>query len=194
MLQNTTSPHVRPRTPAARLRDLGDGANPAPAEDAIRQEACSSQPMTLRIQAMRGRCIGASSARALGSCHIGGRQCQTFWLGIDMIIDPAANVLPQVRTGGIRGYAVTAGKHPEAAPEIPTVDEAGVPGLHVSNWTGLFAPKGTSNAVIAKLNAALTASPVGPCVQQTLETLAALHKAQIKKWWPIIKAAGMRIE
>ena len=94
-------------------------------------------------------------------------------------------------------------------PDIPTSDEGGVPGLYMSGWFGFFAPKGTPKDVIAKLNAAMVEALADPAVrkrfaelgldvasreQQTPEGLAAFHKAEIDKWWPIIKAAGIKAE
>jgi tripartite-type tricarboxylate transporter receptor subunit TctC len=94
-------------------------------------------------------------------------------------------------------------------PGIPTADEGGVPGLHMSGWFGLFAPKGTPKDVIAKLNASMVQALAEPSVrarfselgldvasreQQTPEGLAAYHKAEIEKWWPIMKAAGIKAE
>jgi tripartite-type tricarboxylate transporter receptor subunit TctC len=128
---------------------------------------------------------------------------------IDMMIDPTINTLPQVRAGHIKVYAVTAKNRLAAAPDIPTVDEAGLPGFHVSNWTALFAPRGTPNAVVARLNAAIVDALADPAVrtrlaasgleifpreQQTPEALAAFHRAEIDKWWPIIKSAGIKVE
>ena len=128
---------------------------------------------------------------------------------IDMMIDPQTNALPLVRAGSVKAYAVTAKNRSAAAPDIPTVDEAGVPGLHVSNWTALFAPKDTPNAIIGKLNAAAVDALADPAVrkrladlglelfpreQQTPEALAAFHKAEIERWWPIIKAAGIKAD
>ena len=96
-----------------------------------------------------------------------------------------------------------------AAPEVPTIDEAGLPGLYASFWHGLWAPKGTPKAVIAKLHAALVETLADPAVQkrfadvgqgiwprdkQTPEALAAHHKSEIEKWSPIIKAAGIKAE
>jgi tripartite-type tricarboxylate transporter receptor subunit TctC len=126
---------------------------------------------------------------------------------VDMMIDPAANTLPQVRTDRIKALAVTAKRRLAAAPDIPTVDEAGLPGFYVENWQGFFAPKGTPMTVIAKLNAAVVDALADPAVraqltdlgqeifprdQQTPEALAAMHRAGIEKWWPIIKAAGIK--
>src|SRR3974390_1040149 len=96
-----------------------------------------------------------------------------------------------------------------AAPDIPTTDEAGVPGLHLSVWHALWAPKGTSPDVIAKLNAAVVASLADPVVrqrlaqigqdvpprdQQTPEFLYKFQKSEIEKWWPIIKGAGIKVD
>jgi tripartite-type tricarboxylate transporter receptor subunit TctC len=128
---------------------------------------------------------------------------------IDLAFGAASNVLQAVREGKIKAYAVTSNARWAAAPEIPTVDEAGLPGLHVSLWGGLWAPKGTSKAVIDKLNAAVVETLSDPTArerladlgeeipareQQTPEALAAHHKAEIEKWWPIIKAANIKAE
>jgi tripartite-type tricarboxylate transporter receptor subunit TctC len=128
---------------------------------------------------------------------------------IDMMIDPAANTLPQVRADRIKALAVTARRRLAAAPDIPTVDEAGLPGFYVENWQGFFAPKGTPATIIARLNAAVVEALADPAVrarlidlgqeifpreQQTPEALAAMHRAGIEKWWPIIKAAGIKAE
>jgi tripartite-type tricarboxylate transporter receptor subunit TctC len=128
---------------------------------------------------------------------------------IDMIIDDPTSSLPQVRAGKIKAFAVTARSRLASAPDIPTVDEAGLPGFYFSRWHALWAPKGTPKGVIAKLNAAVVAALADPVVhsrladlgqeifprdQQTPETLGAYHKAEIEKWWPIIKAAGITAE
>ena len=126
---------------------------------------------------------------------------------IDMMIDAVNNTLPQVRVGMINAYAVTAKNRLPSAPEIPTVDEAGLPGFHFSSWQAIFAPKGTPATVIAKLNAAVVETLADPEVrrrladlgqeifpreQQTPEALAALHQSEIERWWPIIKAANIK--
>jgi tripartite-type tricarboxylate transporter receptor subunit TctC len=126
---------------------------------------------------------------------------------IDFMIDTAANSLPQVRAGNVIAYAVTGKKHLAAAPDIPTVDEAGLPGLHALNWQALFAPKGTSADITTKLNSATLAAlsyanarqrladigqEIFPPDQQTPEALGAYQRAEIAKWWPIINAANLK--
>jgi tripartite-type tricarboxylate transporter receptor subunit TctC len=128
---------------------------------------------------------------------------------IDLVLPPPDIALPQVRAGKIKAYAVTAKNRLAAAPDIPTVDEAGLPGFYFSVWTAFWAPKGTPKDVIAKLNAAVVESLADPAVrsrfselgqevfpreQQTPEALAALHKAEVEKWWPILKAANIKGE
>jgi tripartite-type tricarboxylate transporter receptor subunit TctC len=128
---------------------------------------------------------------------------------IDLMIPQAIIALPHIKAGRIRAYAVTSKKRLDLAPDIPTADEAGVAGLYISSWHGLWAPKGTPKSVIAKLNAAVTDSLADPAVrqrladlgqeipppeQQTPEALGALQRAEIEKWWPIIKAAGIKGE
>jgi tripartite-type tricarboxylate transporter receptor subunit TctC len=127
---------------------------------------------------------------------------------IDMMVDQLSNSLPQVRGGKIKGFAITAKERSAAAPEIPTVDEAGLPGLHIAIWYGIWAPKGTPRDVIARLNAAVVAAladgptreklaalgmEIVPRERQGPEALGAHQKAEIDKWWPIIKAADIKV-
>ena len=128
---------------------------------------------------------------------------------IDMMIDNPATSLPQVRAGTIKAYATTAKARLAAAPDIPTADEAGLPEFTVSQWTALWAPKGTPKDIIAKLNEAVVESladknvlarladlgqSTPPRDQQTPESLGAYQRAEIEKWWPIIKAANIKAE
>ncbi len=127
---------------------------------------------------------------------------------IDMIVDQLSNSIPQVRAGRIKGYAITAKERSPAAPDIPTVDEAGLPGLHISIWYGIWAPKGTPKEVVAMLNRAVKDAladtdtrkrladlgmEIVPLERQGPEALGAHQKAEIEKWWPIIKAANIKL-
>jgi tripartite-type tricarboxylate transporter receptor subunit TctC len=126
---------------------------------------------------------------------------------IDIMFSFPANALPQVHAGTIKAYAVTSKTRLASAPEIPTVDDAGLPGFYYSAWHALFAPKGTPKAVVGRLNAAVMAALADPAVrerlinlgqeifppeQQTPEALAVFQRAEIEKRWPIIKAAGIK--
>ena len=128
---------------------------------------------------------------------------------LDMMMPQATLALPQARAGAIRAYAVMGRTRLAAGPEIPTVDEAGAPGLYLSTWSGIWAPKGTPKPIIAKLSAAAMdaladagvrerlgqlGQDIPPPDQQTPQALGALQRAEIEKWWPIIKAAGIKGE
>jgi tripartite-type tricarboxylate transporter receptor subunit TctC len=128
---------------------------------------------------------------------------------VDLMIDVPTSALPQVRAGAIKAFAVTAKQRLASAPDIPTVDEAGLTGFHASVWYALWAPKGTPQDVIARLNGAVVEALADPAVrarlaeigqeivpreQQTPAALAALQRAEIEKWWPIIKAANIKGE
>ncbi len=128
---------------------------------------------------------------------------------IDMIVDQLSNSINQVRAGTIRGYAVTDAKRAESASDIPTTDEAGLPGFHMTLWSGLWLPKGTPQDIVAKLNAAAVDALNDPAVRKQLENLGlqmppkdklspqALgdwQKAEIAKWWPVIKAANVKVD
>jgi tripartite-type tricarboxylate transporter receptor subunit TctC len=128
---------------------------------------------------------------------------------IDLSIDQAISALPYIRQGQLRAYAVADNKRLAAAPDIPTVDEAGAPGVYVIAWFGTWMPKGTPKDVIAKFSAAAMEALADPVVReklaglgqdipppelQTSAALGAFYKAEIDKWWPIIKEAGIRVE
>ena len=128
---------------------------------------------------------------------------------VDIMLTGPAIALPQLRAGTIKVYAVTAPERIAAAPEIPTTDEAGVPGFYFSAWSGLWVPHGTPREVVARLTGAVRAALLDGGVQQRLAMLAielppperlgpaplaAYQKAEIDKWWPIIKATGIKGE
>lgn len=126
---------------------------------------------------------------------------------LDVMLDTPAVSMPQIQGGNIKAYAVTAKSRIPVAPQIPTTDEAGLPGFYFSFWHAFWVPKGTPKEIVATLNNALTraladpatrerltkiAQEIFPADQQSPEALAAFHKAEIDKWWPIIKEAGIK--
>lgn len=128
---------------------------------------------------------------------------------IDIIIDQTSNSIAQVRAGTIRAYAVTDSKRVESASDVPSVDEAGLNGFHMTLWSGLWVPKNTPKDIVAKLNAAAVDAMSDPAVRKKFEdlglqmppkdklspdALGAWQKAEIGKWWPMIKAANVKVE
>ena len=128
---------------------------------------------------------------------------------IDLIVDQTSNSIGQVRAGNIRAYAITDSKRVESASDIPTVDEAGLPGFHMTLWSGLWVPKDTPKDVVARLNGAAVDALNDPAVRKQLENLGlqmppkdkltpealgAWQKAEIAKWWPMIKAANVKVD
>ena len=126
---------------------------------------------------------------------------------VDLLLVQGAVALPQVRAGTIKALVNLAPQRSPSMPDIPSADEAGVPGFYMLGWFGFFAPKGTPPEAIAKLNGAMVTALADPALrakfanfgldvasreQQTPQGFAAFHKAEIEKWWPIIKAAGIR--
>jgi len=121
----------------------------------------------------------------------------------------ASQTLPYLRDGTLKALAVMGETRWPAVPEIPTIDEAGLPGLHLPFWQAVWAPKGTPQEIVTRLNAIIVEAlnepamrqrltdlgqDVFPRAQQTPEALAAFHKAEIDKWWPIIRQAGIKGE
>jgi len=128
---------------------------------------------------------------------------------IDLMFDLVADAMPQLRAGTIKAYAVLSPRRVSAAPEVATVDESGLRGLYVSSWQGIWVPKDTADAVIAALNHAVMdalgdqavrqrlldfAQEIPPRERQTPQALGALQRAEIEKWWPIIKNAGIKAD
>lgn len=128
---------------------------------------------------------------------------------IDIIVDQTSNSIAQVRAGTIRAYAVTADKRVDSAPEIPTTDEAGLPGFHMTLWSGFWVPKDTPKDIVTKLNGAAVEALSDPAVRKKLgdlgldmppkdqlspQALGAWQKAEIAKWWPMIKSANIKME
>jgi tripartite-type tricarboxylate transporter receptor subunit TctC len=128
---------------------------------------------------------------------------------VDLMFNEATGALPYVLSRQIKTYAVLAKTRWFAAPEIPTSEEIGVPGINISFWHGLWVPKGTPKEIVVKLNTAVAdaladqtvrkrltdiGQEIFPRDKQTPEALYAFHKAETEKWWPIIKAAGIKGE
>jgi tripartite-type tricarboxylate transporter receptor subunit TctC len=128
---------------------------------------------------------------------------------IDMMIDQPSNSLPQVLAGKVKALAVTARARLPAAPDIPTTDEAGLPGFYTSVWQALWVPRGTPDAVIGTLNKAVQAAladprvrqrfaelgqEIPPAEQQTARWLAEFQKAEVEKWVPLVKAAKVKTD
>jgi tripartite-type tricarboxylate transporter receptor subunit TctC len=128
---------------------------------------------------------------------------------VDFMIDTPSTSLRQVRSGTIKAYATAAERRLDAAPDIPTTAESGLPGFDFSFWQGMWAPKGTAREIVMTLNAAARAALADPTVQkrlhdlgqeipppeqQTPEALGAMHRSETEKWWPIVKAANIRGE
>jgi tripartite-type tricarboxylate transporter receptor subunit TctC len=126
---------------------------------------------------------------------------------VDTMCDLAANSLAQVKAGNVKAYAVTSKKRWFAAPDVPTVGEAGVPGVEVINWLGAYAPKGTPKEAVAKINAAFKAAMADPAVrqriadqgleipppeQQSPEAFAAYLKSEMGKWGAVIRESGIK--
>jgi tripartite-type tricarboxylate transporter receptor subunit TctC len=140
----------------------------------------------------------------------GGPALQDLLAGhTDLEMEPVSNFLEQVRGGNLKPYAIAGRTRISVAPDIPTVDEAGLPGFHRLAWVGLWMPKGASSEVIRKINFAVQtvlAEPnlrtrvaqlgqeIFPREQQTPDGLAPFQKSEIEKWWPIIKAANIKGE
>jgi tripartite-type tricarboxylate transporter receptor subunit TctC len=194
----------RKSLPADDLKGLVAWMKANPGKATLANQQASAQTAGVLLQQLTGTSLLLVPYRG------GGPAMQDLIAGhIDLLVIQAAAAMPQVRAGTIKAFAVLAPARSPVVPGIPSVDEAGVPGMYLPGWFGFFAPKGTPRDVIAKLNAAMVEALADPAVrtrfaelgldvasreQQSPEGLAAFHKAEIEKWWPIIKAAGIKAE
>src|ERR1700676_1639521 len=179
-------------------------SNPDKAQAATVGAAGGAQVAGLYFQKITGTRFGFVPYRG------GAPAMQDLMAGrVDIMFDQAANAITQVRAGTVKAYAVMTEERWHLAPDIPTIDEAGAQGLHVSYWHAMFAPKATPPDVIAKVNAAVISAladaqvlqsfaaqgqDIWPREQQTPQALAALYKAEIDKWWPIIRDEHLHAE
>src|SRR5580692_3334945 len=192
--------------PASNVRELIEWlkANPDKAQAATVGAAGGAQVAGMYFEQVTGTRFGFVPYRG------GAPAMQDLMAGrVDIMFDQAANAIAQVRAGTIKAYAVMTEERWHLVPTIPTIDEAGAQGLHVSYWHALFAPKGTPPDIIAKVNAAAVSAladakvrqsfaaqgqDIWPREQQTPQALAALYKAEIDKWWPIIRDEHLHAE
>ncbi|HEY6993856.1 MAG TPA: tripartite tricarboxylate transporter substrate-binding protein [Xanthobacteraceae bacterium] len=197
---------ARKNFPANSVKELVDWlkANPDKATAATVGAAGGAQVTAIYFQQATGTRFGFVPYRG------GAPAMQDLVSGqVDIMFDQAANAIGQVRNGAIKAFAVLTKERWPPLPEVPSIDEAGVPSLYVSYWHGLWAPKGTPKEAIGKLNAAVVAAladpaaqqrladigqEVWPRAQQTPEALAAHHKAETEKWWPIIRASKLKAQ
>ena len=177
-------------------------ANPGKATF-VNQQA-SAQVVAVLLQQLTGTSVLLVPYRG------GGPAMQDLIAGhVDLLAIQAAAAMPQVKAGTVKALAVLAPARSPVVAGIPSADEAGVAGLHVPGWFALFAPKGTPRDEIAKLNAAMVEALADPAVrarfadlglevasreQQAPEGLAAFHRAEIDKWWPVLRAAGIKAQ
>ncbi|HUP30317.1 MAG TPA: tripartite tricarboxylate transporter substrate-binding protein [Usitatibacter sp.] len=190
--------------PADDLKSLVAWMKANPGKATFANQQASAQTAGVLMQQLTGTQVLFVPYRG------GGPAMQDLMAGhIDLLVIQAAAAMPQVRAGTVKAFAILAPTRSAVVPDIPTVDEGGVAGLYLPGWFALFAPKGTPRDAIAKLNAAMVQSLADPATrtrfadlgldiasreQQTPEGLAAFHKGEIEKWWPIIKAAGIKAE
>jgi tripartite-type tricarboxylate transporter receptor subunit TctC len=197
---------ARKNFPADSVKELVDWlkANPDKATAATVGAAGGAQVTAIYFQQATGTRFGFVPYRG------GAPAMQDLVSGqVDIMFDQAANAIGQVKNGAIKALAVLTKERWAALPEVPSIDEAGVPSLYVSYWHGLWAPKGTPKEVTGKLNAAVVDALADPAVrqrladigqevwpraQQTPEALAAHHQAETEKWWPIIRASKLKAQ
>ncbi len=203
----STNPQLlvaRKTLPANRLNELVDWMKARPGETKFVNQNAAGQVSGILLEKATGTKVTYIPYRGAGPAMtdlISGQ--------VDLLVIQGAAALPQVRGGTIKAIANLSPQRSASMPDIPTSDETGVPGLYMSGWFGFFAPKGTPKDIIAKLNGAMVQALADPTVkakfielgldvatreQQTPEGLAAFHKGEIDKWWPIIKAANVKGE
>jgi tripartite-type tricarboxylate transporter receptor subunit TctC len=190
--------------PANDLKGMVAWMKANPGSATLVEQTAAAKISGIQMQQMTGTTLTFVPFRGAGpamQAMLGGQ--------VDLMILQAAAALPQARAGSVKILANLSPRRSPVIPEVPTSDEGGVPGLYAPGWFALFAPKGTPREIIARLNAAMVDALADPAVRkrysdlgldvaarelQSPEGLAAFHKAEINKWWPIIKAANIKVE
>jgi tripartite-type tricarboxylate transporter receptor subunit TctC len=195
---------ARKNMPADDLKGLVAFMKANPGKALLANQTAAAQTSGIQLQQLTGTTLQFIPYRGAGPAL-------TDLLGgnVDLMVSQAAAVLPHVRGGALKAIANLSPQRSRVMPEIPTADESGVQGLYTSGWFGLFAPKGTPNEVISKLNGAMVETLADPAIrarlaelgvdvaareQQTPQGLAEFFKAEVDKWWPILKAANIKGE
>jgi tripartite-type tricarboxylate transporter receptor subunit TctC len=190
--------------PANDLKGLVAWMKANPGKATLVEQTAAAKISGIQMQQMTGTTLQFVPFRGAGpamQAMLGGQ--------VDLMILQAAAALPQARAGAVKIIANLSPSRSSVIPDVATSDESGVPGLYAPGWFALFAPRGTPKDIIARLNAAMVDALADPAVrkrfsdlgldlatreQQSPEGLAAFHKAEIDKWWPIIKAANIKVE
>jgi tripartite-type tricarboxylate transporter receptor subunit TctC len=190
--------------PASDLKGLVAWMKANPGQATFVEQTAAAKLSGIQMQQATGTSVQFIPFRGAGpamQAMLGGQ--------VDLMVLQAAAALPQARSGAVKILANLSPKRSVVVPDIPTSDEAGIPGLYAAGWFALFAPRGTPREAVARLNSAMVEALADPAIkarfgelgldvapreQQTPEGLAAFHKAEIDKWWPIIKAAGIKVE
>jgi tripartite-type tricarboxylate transporter receptor subunit TctC len=190
--------------PASDLKGLVEWLKANPGKGTLVEQTAAAKLAGIQLQQSTGTRFEFIPFRGAGpamQAMLGGQ--------VDLMILQAAAALPQARAGAVKILANLSPARSPGVPAVPTSDEGGVPGLYAPGWFALFAPRGTPREAIARLNAAMTealADPalrarfadlgldIAPKAQQTPQGLAAFHRAEIEKWWPVINAAGIKVQ
>jgi tripartite-type tricarboxylate transporter receptor subunit TctC len=195
---------ARKNLPADDLKGLVAYMKANPGKALLANQTAAAQTSGIQLQELTGTTLQFIPYRGAGPALT-----DLLAGNVDLMVSQAAAVLPQVRGGSLKAIANLSPQRSRVMPEIPTADESGVRGLYTSGWFGLFAPKGIPNDVISKLNGAMVEALADPAIrtrlaelgldvasraQQTPQGLAEFYKAEVDKWWPILKAANIKGE
>ena len=203
----TINPQVviaRKDFPATDLKGLVAWMKANPGKGTLVEQTAAAKIAGIQMMQMTGTKIEFIPFKGAGpamQAMLGGQ--------VDLMILQAAAALPQARSGNVKILANLSPRRSRVIPELPTSDESGIPGLYAAGWFGLFGPRGLPKEVVTKINAAMMTALADPKVQtrlgelgldlatreqQSPEGFAAFLKADMDKWWPVIKAAGIKVE